>query len=369
MVMNQHPGANSRRTPSRGGRRQLRRNLLSIKRVSLVAALLAALVVAAIATTAADAKKHAAIKVVLVTGVGGLNGKSFNALAYKGLQRAAAELGATIELKESKSDEDYIPNLRAAATGGPDLVIAVGFLMTEAVGKAAAAFPNTKFAIVDVSATDAKIAGAKNVEGLLFREQEAGYLAGYLAGAMQKTRVKGINKKNVVSWVGGIKSPPVDRYGAGYAAGAKAASRGIKVLHGYSNDLVAQDKCKQLAKAQIAKGSDVVFQIAGGCGLGALAAAKSKKVFGIGLDVDQSGVGPQVITSAVKKVDQAVFLAIQDVSYGRYAGGTDRIFSLKDGGVGLGKLSAKVPSSIKAKLVKVTAAIKAARIKIPSTVK
>jgi basic membrane protein A len=141
------------------------------------------------------------------------------------------------------------------------------------------------------------------------------------------------------------------------------------VLHGYSNDLVAQDKCKHLAKAQIAKGSDVVFQVAGGCGLGALDAAKSKKVFGIGLDVDQSGVGPEVITSAVKKVDQAVFLTIKDVSYGKYAGGTDRIFSLKDGGVGLGKVSAKVPSSIKAKLVKVTAAIKAGRIKIPSTVK
>jgi basic membrane protein A and related proteins len=354
---------------SRGGRRQLRRNLLFIKRVTLVAAMLASLVVAAIATTAAGAKKHAAIKVVLVTGVGGLNDKRFNALAYRGLQRAEAELGATIEVKESKSDADYIPNLRAAATGGPDLVIAVGFLMTEAVGKAAAAFPNTKFAIVGVSATDAKIAGAKNVEGLLFREQEAGYLAGYLAGAMQKTRVKGINKKNVVSWVGGRKSRAVDRYGAGYTAGAKAASPGIKVLHSYSNDFVAQDKCKHLANAQIAKGSDVVFPVAGACGLGALHAAKSKKVFGIGLDAAQGGAGPQVITSAVKKVDQAVFLTIQDVSYGRYAGGTNRIFSLKDGGVGLGRLSKKVPSSIKAKLVKVTARIKAGKIKIPATVK
>jgi basic membrane protein A and related proteins len=331
--------------------------------------MLIALVVAAIATTVADAKKHAAIKVVLVTGVGGLNDKIFSALAYKGLQRAAAELGATIEVKESQSDEDYIPNLRAAAKGGPDLVIAVGSLMTEAVGKAAAAFPNTNFAIVDVSAGDAKIAGAKNVEGLLFREREAGYLAGYLAGAMQKTSVKGINKKNVVSWVGGIKSPLVDRYGAGYAAGAKAASPGIKVLHGYSNDVVAQGKCRNVANAQIAKGSDVVFEVAGGCGLGALHAAKSKKVFAIGLDGDQSGLGPRVITSAVKKVDQAVFLTIQDVSYGRFAGGTDRIFSLKDGGVGLGKISAKVPPSIKAKLVRLTARIRAGKIKIRTRVK
>ena len=331
--------------------------------------MLAALVAAAVATTAADAKKHATIKAVLITDVGGLNDKSFNALAYKGLQQAAAQLGVTVEVKESKSDQDYIPNLQAAATGGADLVIGVGFLMTEAVGKAAAAFPNTKFAIVDVSATDAKIAGAKNVQGLLFREQEAGYLAGYLAGAMQKTKVKGINGKNVISWVGGIKIPPVDRYGAGYTAGAKAASPGIKVLHGYSQDFVAQDKCKNLANAQIAQGSDVVFQVAGQCGLGALDAAKSKHVFGIGVDADQSGIGPQVITSAVKKVDQAVFLTIKDVVDGKYAGGTDRIFALKDGGVGLGKISAKVPSSIKAKLVKVTADIKAGKIKIPATVK
>ena len=324
---------------------------------------------AAIATTDAAARKHAAIKVVLVTGVGGLNDKRFDALAYKGLQRAAAELGATIEVMAPKSSEDYLPNLRAAATEGPDLVIAVGFLMTEPVGKAAAAFPNTKFAIVGASATDAKIAGAKNVEGLLFKVQDAGYLAGYLAGAMQKTHVKGINRKHVVSWIGGSRSPAVDRYGAGYAAGAKAALPGIKVLHGYSNDFVARGRCKHLANAQIAKGSDVIFQVAGACGAGALEAAKSKKVFGIGLDADQSGAGPRVLTFAVKKVDQAVFLTIQDVSFGRYAGGTNRIFGLTDGGVGLGRLSSRVPPSVRARLVKVTARIKAGKIKVPRTVK
>ncbi len=132
-----------------------------------------------------------------------------------------------------------------------------------------------------------------------------------------------MNDKNTISSVGGIKIPPVDRFIAGYQAGAKAVNPDIQTLNGYSNDFVDQAKCKELAADQIAKGSDIVFQVAGGCGLGALEAAAEGNVWGIGVDKDQSAEGPHVLTSAVKKVDEAVFAAIKSVADGSFTGGAD----------------------------------------------
>src|SRR4029078_10198144 len=148
--------------------------------------------------------------------------------------------------------------------------------------------------------------------GLLFREQETGYLVGYLAGLDEKRG----GGPDVIGSVGGQKQAPVDRFIAGYQAGAKAADPGITTLNGYSQDFVDQAKCKQLALNQISRGAVVVFQVAGGCGLGVLDAAKQKKVWGIGVDADQSYLGPHVLTSAEKKVDRAVFLTIKDVKDG-----------------------------------------------------
>ena len=133
-----------------------------------------------------------------------------------------------------------------------------------------------------------------NVEGLLFEEQEAGYLAGYLAGPVRQGQQRHDDRRSV----GGQKIPPVDHYIAGYQAGAKKADPGIKTLNGYSQDFVDQAKCKEIALNQIAKGSKVVFQVAGQCGLGALDAAKEKSVQGIGVDADQAYLGPHVLTSA-----------------------------------------------------------------------
>ena len=172
-----------------------------------------------------------------------------------------------------------------------------------------------------------------NVQGLLFKEQEAGYLAGYLAGLWAKD-----NNADTISSVGGQKIPPVDHYIAGYQAGAKAANPGIKTLNGYSQDFVDQAKCKEIALNQIAQGSKVVFQVAGQCGLGALDAAKEKGVQGIGVDADQSYLGPHILTSALKKVDVAVFDAIKRAQDGKFKGGTDVIASVKSGGIGLGKI-------------------------------
>jgi basic membrane protein A len=281
-------------------------------------------------STAAQGKK---IKVGLVTDIGGLNDRSFNALANKGLEDAKSKIGVDGRVLISKSDADYVPNLTTLATQGDDLVIAVGFLMADATATVAKKFPNVKFAIIDSSAPLLK-GKPTNVQGLLFKEQEAGYMVGYLSGLYAKD-----NSVTSIGSVGGQKIPPVDHYIAGYQAGAKAADPSIKTLNGYSQDFVDQAKCKEIALDQISKGAKVVFQVAGQCGLGVLDAAKEKSTQGIGVDADQSYIGPQVFTSALKKVDVAVFDEIKRVQAGQFAGGTDTTATVQNGGIGYGKLN------------------------------
>ena len=296
-------------------------------------------------------------KVGLVTDTGGLNDRGFNALAYKGLKRAEKQLGVQTRVVLSRSPQEYIPNLTALARQGYDLVIGVGFTEIQAMDAASNSFPDTHFAIVDVSADD-MTKHPQNVQGLLFHEEETGYLAGYAAALAAKAK-----GKNVVSSVGGQSQPPVNRFIAGYQAGAKAAVPGVKTLNAYSQDFAVQSKCKEIALNQIAAGSAVVFQVAGGCGLGALDAAHEKGVWAIGVDADQSYLGTHVLTSATKGVDQAVFLAIKDAKEGRFKGGSDAVYGLKQNGVGLGKFSPKTPPGLEDKVLAVKQQIIDGKIK------
>ena len=301
------------------------------------------------------------LKIGMVTDVGGLNDRGFNALAYKGLKDARRRLGVQIQVAESKSPADYIPNLASFARRDYDLVLGVGYTEIAAMGAVAKRFPDTHFAIVDVS--DQDLAGhPRNVLGLLFREEQVGYLVGYLAG-LEAKRLPG---PDVVSSVAGERQPPVDRFIAGYQAGAEQADPGVTTRNGYSQDFSDQAKCKALALNQIAAGSVAVFQVAGGCGLGALDAAREQGVWGIGVDADQSFLGPHVLTSATKKVDRAVFLAIKSVQDGTFKGG-DAVYGLAQGGVGLGKISPKVPESEVAAVERIKAQIVAGKIVPPRT--
>ncbi len=288
---------------------------------------------------AGDASPAKTLKVGMVTDSSGLNDRGFNHLAYVGLQQAQARLGVTFRVAESRSSADYIPNLAAFARQGYDLVVGVGYTEIGAMGAVAKRFPKTRFAIVDVANGD--LSGKpKNVLGLLFREEQVGYLAGYLAGLEAKRRPG----KDVISSVAGEKQPPVDRFIAGYQAGARKADPRITVVNAYSQDFNDQAKCKSIALNQVSAGSVAVFAVAGGCGLGALDAARERNVWGIGVDADQSFLGPQILTSATKKVDRAVFLAVQSVQKGTFRGG-NAVYGLREGGVALGKISRKVPRS------------------------
>ena len=293
-------------------------------------------------TTAApgttSAEPEAELQVGLITDLGQLDDDGFNELAFRGLTRAEEELGIEGRVIESASAADYIPNMSSLARQGYDLIIGVGFAQGDAIGKVAQRFPDTRFAIIDV---DHEFVPGKptNVQGLLFREEEVGYLVGYLAGLEEKRR----EGPDVISAVGGFKEPPVDRFIAGYRAGAEKAAPGIEVSWNYSQDWDDQAKCKELALNQIAAGSGVVFQVAGGCGLGALNAAGERDAWGIGVDADQSHLGPHILTSAQKGVDAAVFLTIQAVLDGEWEGGGNATFGLAEDGVGLGTVSPEVP--------------------------
>jgi basic membrane protein A and related proteins len=314
-------------------------------------------------STTSSSKSGSGKKIGLVTDIGGLNDRGFNHLSYVGLQRAGQELGVQTQVFQAKSTQDYVPNLSTFARQGYDLTIGVGFTEADAIATAAKSFPNSHFAIVDVDQTT-EPGKPKNLLGLLFKEQETGYLVGYLAGLEEK-RLPG---PDVIGSVGGQKQPPVDRFIAGYQAGAKAADPGIKTLNGYSQDFSDQAKCKQIALNQIEQGAGVIFQVAGGCGLGALDAAKEKHVWGIGVDADQSFLGPHILTSAVKRVDTAVFDAIKLAVDGKFHGG-NIVFGLKDNGVGIGKISPKVPQSEVAKVNQVRADIISGKIQnIPTEV-
>jgi basic membrane protein A len=337
--------------------------LAAVAAVTIAAALVAAMVRGGHASAASKAGFSAC----LVTDIGGLNDHGFNHLAYMGLQEAKKAAGVTGTVYQSKSAADYIPNFKACVQHNAGITIGIGFNMQDAMDQIATSFPKEKFAIVDVDITGLKH-HPKNVQGLLFREQEAGYLVGYAAGLWAKTHP--IQGKQVIGSVGGQKIPPVDRYIAGYQFGAKKADPKIKVLNDYSQDFVNQAKCKEIALNQIQNNASVVFQVAGGCGLGALDAAHEKKIFGIGVDADQGYLGPWVMTSALKKVDIAVSSAIEAAAKGKLKTGINAIYGANINGVGYGKWSKRVPASIKTAVAKQLALLKAGKIKgIPTTVK
>jgi basic membrane protein A len=300
-----------------------------------VACALAVLVAAVVAGCGGDdggSSSGSDVRVALVTDIGGLNDRGFNALANEGLERAEKELGIQGRVFISRAANDYVPNLSRAARDGYDLVIGNGFLMGDALATVAGQYPDTNFAIIDFP-WEALKGKPANARGLIFAEQEGGYLAGVAAATVAES--------GVVSAVGGQKVPAVVAFLAGYQAGAKATVPQIRVIEGYSEDFVDQAKCKEVALTQFGRGSKVVFAAAGGCGLGALQAANERNAWGIG--DDQSFLGSYILTSATKKVDVAVFDSIQKIVDGDFEGGGDTLYDVANDGIGYGKVSANAP--------------------------
>ena len=287
----------------------------------------------------------------------------YNRGAYLGLERAVRELGVRGRVLTPAPKEGYVPSVALLARQKYDLVIGMGFLAAPGIDKVATGFPDTRFAIIDV-AHDELAHRPKNVLGLAFSAEQAGYLAGHLA-ARVLTLSPG---PEVVSAVGGERVPGVARWIAGYQAGARRANPRLTTLHSYIDDFLDPVKGRSVALSQIAKGSRVVFQVAAACGLGVLEAASERGIWGIGVDVDQSHLGPHILTSALVRFDVAVFDTIEALARGTLETGRSSRFSLENGGVGLGAISAAVPRSIKAEIEGVRAEIVAGRSPIASSI-
>ncbi len=307
-------------------------------------------------------------KIGLVTDIGGLNDKSFNHLADVGLQKAMTDFKIQANVVESKSGDDYIPNLTNFASKNYDLVIGVGFLMQQAIGTVSGQFPNVNFAIIDGAGTDANGNDLKhsNVESLLFKEQDAGAMVGVIAGMLEKDG-KAPKSNHVIGAVGGISIPPVNRYIAGYKWAATMEDPSIKVLIGYSNDFTDPAKCKGVANSQIASKADILFQVAGGCGVGVLQAAGQAGVYSIGVDADQKDADPSVIASALKKVDVATYTAIKDVVNGTFKSGA-LTFSIANDGAGYALDNITLPADIQTELNNVQAKIKSGALTPPADI-
>jgi basic membrane protein A len=343
---------------------------LRIPRWAAAVAVVTICVAAAALGTAgsSNAKPTAGETIALVSDIGKFTDKGFNQNQLVGFNKAKAQLGFTGLPLQSNSTSDYSPNFNTAVRKGAKLVIAAGFLLAPTEATYAKQFPNVHFAITDYTVHTSPFSDKKgkvlfkNVEGLTYQANESGCLLGVLAAKMAQKE-----GGNTIGAVGGLTIPPVDIWIAGYRFCAQKAVPGTKVLIQYSQDFVATDKCKTVATNEISQGAKVVFQVAGGCGLGVFKAADEAGAWAIGVDVDQYKLGKRVLTSGVKRVDNGVIGVIKQELAGKFKGGTDLNFNLKNGGMGIGKINPTVPkayitlmNSYKAKIIKGTLKVPAA---------
>ena len=246
------------------------------------------------------------LKITMVTSVGGVTDGSFNQSAWEGLQKAEKDLGIKASYIESKQEADYVTNLEQAVDGGNDLILATGFPMKAALLEAAKNYPDQKFAIVDVDYGDET---PENVVCISFNEEQSGYVVGLVAGKMTKT--------NTVGFVGGMDNVVIKKFQIGYEDGVKAANPDAKVLSQYVNSFADQAKGKSIASQMYNNNADIIFACAGDSGVGVLECAKETGKFAIGVDRDQNDIAPEnILTSAMKKVNEGVFNVVKDLSEG-----------------------------------------------------
>lgn len=308
-------------------------------RILLSAALIAAFASFTISCSKAEAIEDTdKIKVGIVFDIGGKNDRSFNAAAWEGVKRAEEELGIILRDVEPGNPTSIEPAMRAFAEKNFDLIIGVGFAQGPIMQKVAEDYPNIKFAIVDgvIFEKDGKTPKS-NVASLVFREHEGSYLVGMIAAEKSKSGTLG--------FIGGMDIPLIHRFAKGYEEGAKAVNPNARVIENYvgvtDHAWNNPGKGKELALAQIDSGADVIFTAAGNSGLGAFDAVEQAgrrregdpKAFVIGVDSNQNAVKPgYVLTSMVKRVDNAVYDAVKEVKEGRFQGGF-HVFGLDKNGV------------------------------------
>jgi basic membrane protein A len=300
------------------------------------------------------------LRVALVADIVPSDPHDFRNIAYRGFRRAVKDFGVQGRLVLYNPKEGPIPTISSLAQQKYDLIVANPLFQTKEFAALAARFPESKFAMPDVP-YQALQRRLKNVQGTIWRVEQPAYLAGYLAALMEKRR----RGKDVIGSVNGFAYANQD-FVAGYEAGARRADSGIRTLRGYSRDWLDPAKCRAVAMSQIGKGAGAVFNVGGACGLGTLQAAREKGVWGIGVDVDQSFLGPHILTSVLKRFDVDAYETIEALVRGRLKTGGNDVLSLRNGGVGLGKISPRVPGSFVRREERIRKQIIAGKIKVPN---
>ena len=305
--------------------------------------------------TSDTTKASSDLKVGLITDVGGIHDHSFNETSWKGLEKAKTDFGVEINYLESKTDADYTSNIETFVDEEYDLIICVGFKLAEATKKAAEAHPETKFAIID----DASNAALPNVTCLTFKQEQASYLVGYVAGLMTKT--------NNVGFVLGMASDMMNKFGYGYLAGVYAANPKATVQQINANNFADPAIGKTSATTMITKGADIIFHAAGGTGVGVIQACQEAKKYAIGVDTDQSSLAPDtVITSAMKSVDNAVYDSVKQLVEGTLKGG-EVVYDLAKGGVDIAPTTNPLSEDVLKKVEEVKAKILSGEVVVPGT--
>ena len=302
--------------------------------------------------------KAAPLKIGMVTDVGGVNDQSFNQSAWEGLVKTKKELGIKTSYLESKQDADYPANLETLLDSKNDMIWGIGFKMSDAILIAAKQNPKQKYGIIDYSYGDKT---PKNVVGVMFKAEEGSFLAGYIAAKMSKSGTLG--------FIGGMSVPIIHSFQYGFNAGAKFANKNINILEQHAESFTDAAKGKAIANQMIGKGADVIFHAAGAVGDGVIEAVKEKGKMAVGVDRDQNYLAPKnVITSSMKRVDNAVFNVVSDLNKGVFKGGTTVEYGLKDGAVDIAPTTSKmIPSILLEDVAKIKKDIIAGKIKIPTT--
>ena len=262
-------------------------------------------------------------KVTLVLDEGGVNDQSFNQSAWEGALEAKEEYGIEVSYIESKGENEYLQNVETAIDQDSDLVVGVGFKLTDTIGEASKSYPEQKFAIIDGTYEEIP----QNVQPILFNEAEAGYAVGLIASQMTNT--------NAVGFIGGMDIPSVSQFLVGFEKAIKEENPDIKVLSQYANSFTDAAKGKAIAQQMINNGANILFMAGGGCNAGVIEAAKENNIKVIGVDLPSNYLAPEtIITSALKNIGQGLKLTIKETLDGNFNGGNEVRYDLSNGGVG-----------------------------------
>ena len=292
-------------------------------------------------------------KIGMVTDVGGVNDGSFNQSAWEGLQRAGEAFGCEVKYIESKGDADYVPNIESFLDEDYDLIICIGYMMADAVRDAAELYPDQKFAIID----DASNADLDNVTCMMFEQEQASYLVGLAAGYTTES--------NIVGFVTGAANETMNSFGYGYLAGVLDANPDATILQYNANNFGDATGGKSAVNTMVTKGADVIFHAAGGTGIGVIDGCKENGIWAIGVDSDQSSLAPEtILTSALKRVDNACYDATKKTILGTIEGGVET-FDLAAGGVDIAPTTDNLSKDVLEKIEKAKKDIIAGDLEVP----